>query len=289
MRLTSDQESVIESVLNNLFETIKAKYLGQWYKGPKIFFSTAREANPMNTVGGIFEYTLRSIHPNPSVDYDMIQKLANTSGNYIEAEKKRALDRIHENIGKAKDGDDFKKIVEDSLEPSNNYMNMLMTTEVRNAQSRAEVSGIQQIGAALGMNDPTIVKLGVVDPKLCPACRKLWHTEEDIRVPRAYKLSELSDGYNTDMKNPLPTTLSTHPHCRHTMSIIPLGYGYVGGSFQFISPTYNLLDDQRGLGKSELIFSLDRSSITQNTELFLFAYEDDPCDQHAHIEFFEPK
>lgn len=47
----------------------------------------------------------------------------------------------------------------------------------------------------------------------CDNCKLLWHTEGNLRIPKVYKMSELSSGYNTDWKNPIPTVGTTHPHC----------------------------------------------------------------------------
>ena len=131
MDLSPEQEAIISSALETLFETIKAKFLGQFYTGPAIYFEIAKKANPLDTVSGIFEYALRATTNNPIVDSDLLSTLADTTGNYIEAEKKRAYQRIVEGISTAKSTDDITKIVEQSIEKSNNYMGMLIPTETR--------------------------------------------------------------------------------------------------------------------------------------------------------------
>src|SRR5208283_3436067 len=102
----------------------------------------------------------------------------------------------------------------------------VVVTEARNMQAYAEKEGITRLAASIGDDDPVIVKLGVVDDKLCLACRTLWHDPTNLHKPRPWKLSELRDGYNKSQKDPIPTHAPSHPHCRHILSYIPIGYTF---------------------------------------------------------------
>lgn len=75
-------------------------------------------------------------------------------------------------------------------------------------------------------------------------CRKLWHDPANIFKPIPYKLSELAEGYNTDMKNPVPTIGKTQPNCRHIASFVPPNFGFDSkGNIQFINFGYDYYSD----------------------------------------------
>jgi hypothetical protein len=142
------------------------------------------------------------------------------------------------------------------------------------------MSGIQQVGASLGVDDPTIARLGVWDDKICDACLKLWHQPDNQKIPRVWKMSELQSGYNTDQKNPVPTVSSTHPRCRHILTIVPPSFGYdENGRIKFIRFGYDIYDDQKGIHKNERSFRT--GGTTDDVEEFINLHLAESCCNHS--------
>jgi hypothetical protein len=252
MFLSELQTAAIRKILDNLFLKLKAKVLGEFFKGPKLYFQISRRANALETLAGIFKYSLFTTDPNATFDPKQVAPLANITGNYIDAEKNRALVRIIEGVQNG-DPETLPEIIESSIDKSNNYIKMLVTTEVRTAQARGEMHGIQTVGASMGVADPTVVRLGVLDNRLCHICTKLWHMPNNVLIPRAYKVSELQEGYNTDRVNPVPTVAPSHPRCRHILTLVPPNMGYnEAGRLKFMGFGYDMYAEQhKELGKSE--------------------------------------
>ena len=78
--------------------------------------------------------------------------------------------------------------------------------------------------------------------------RRRKYYQENLYIPRVYKLSELKDGYNKDHKNPIPTVSCTHPHCRHTLTMVPPNYGFdMRGNITFKGFGHDEYQHQRGI------------------------------------------
>lgn len=279
MNLSPDQIQAIIKILENLFEMAKAHFLGTYYTGPNIYFEIAQKQNPLDTIDGIFQYALKNTFANSTIDNNLVQSLAEISANYIEAEKNRAFERIIDGVKTAKSPDEIPQIIENTINRSNNYIDMLVNTETRNVQAHAEISGIQQLGASLGIDDPTVVRLGVWDNKICDACLKLWHSPQNIKIPRAWKLSQLKQGYNTDRFNPVPTISPTHPRCRHILTIVPPNYGYGNDGWpKYMGWGYDMYNDQNGIEKNER----DYTDFGTTCDIFQFISNHDNCDCDHH-------
>lgn len=214
MILTESQKKAIEATVNDLFNRLKVRLLGRFFSGPAIYFEIIRDHDPIETVEGIYRYTLGAMFgPEAKPDTKRIKSLAKITENYLNAERLKTINNIITSAEQGKDLSEVEDLVRDSMDKASRYVKTVVNTEVKNIQAYAERAGIEQLGASIGLDDPTVAKLGKVDGKLCPVCRDLWHTDENIYVPKVYKLSQLRDGYNRDQKNPTPTVGTTHPHC----------------------------------------------------------------------------
>ena len=174
-----------------------------------------KESNPLESVEGIYKYVLHMLYPGAAEHEDNVKSLAEIAGNYIEAERLRVQGHILNDVAQANTPDEAEAKVQESLDKATQYLDMLVSTEVRNVASAAERDGILTVAASLGIDDPVVYKTGVVDEKLkkCHVCQDLWHSPENIWVPRVYKLSELHEGYNTSHSSPIATRGPSHPNC----------------------------------------------------------------------------
>lgn len=249
MILTNNQKQDIEFYVNDLFNRLKARLLGRFFRGPSIYFEIVQAGDPIDTMEGIYRYTIGMMYgPDAKIDKKRIKTLAKITANYLDAERLKTINNM---ISAAEQGEDYGQIeslVTNSMDKAVSYVSTVLNTEVKNVQAYAERSGIEQLGASIGVDDPIVCKLGVVDDRLCKNCKLLWHTKENLYIPRVYRLSELKDGYNKDHKNPIPTVSCTHPHCRHTLTMVPPNYGFdMRGNITFKGFGHDEYQHQRGI------------------------------------------
>lgn len=248
MELLESQKKQIEKIINDLFYNLKARLLGRFFSGPRIYFEVLGSVNPLDTLEGVYNYTYTMLYgPGAKPSKKRAKQLSQITGNYIEAERLKTINKIMMGIEKAKDFDEVKEEIDKYVGKATSYVKKLVNTEVRHVQANAEREGIEKLGASISVDDPTVCKLGVVDKKLCKCCKKLWHTEDNIHVPKVYKLSELKDGYNDNHKSPTATIGPTHPHCRHVLTMVPPNFGFTDkGVIQFKGFGYDVYAEQRG-------------------------------------------
>jgi len=245
MKIKKRQKDTIIGAVDDIFFNMKARLLGRFFKGPKIYFEVVKAADPLETLEGIYRYTLHMIHGSGAeVNEDYIKDLAEITGNYIDAQRLKTQSHIFNDIASAVTAKEATEKIQESLDKAGSYIDMLVQTETRVTQAYAEKEGITQVAASLGVEDPTVCKLGVIDDKLCDNCKKLWH-RSNLRIPKLYKLSELKEGYNEDHKNPVATLGPTHPHCRHVLTFIAPNFGFSkDGSITFKAFGYDAYDAQ---------------------------------------------
>jgi hypothetical protein len=252
MDLKDSQLQLITETVDDLFFRLKARLLGRFFTGPKIYFEVLKQSNPLDSLEGAFRYAITALYgPNAEIDEDQVKKLAGICGNYIEAERLRTLSRVLTGVESAKNAKDFEESLKENIDKANTYVALLSESETRISMAYAEREGISQLASSLGIEDPIVAKLGIIDAKTCKNCKKLWHLESNLMIPKVYKMSELAGGYMTDQKNPEPTLGATHPNCRHVMTFCPPNYGFdSGGNIEFKGFGWNEYDHQRSVEKS---------------------------------------
>jgi hypothetical protein len=248
MQLSKRQIGVITDTVNDLFFRMKARLLGRFFSGPKLYFEVLSDLDPLDTLEGIFRFTIHSLYgADASIDEDQIKHLADITGNYIEAERLKTVNRVLSDAAQSATQKEFEMTLKDNIEKATTYINLVANTETKSVQAYAERDGIAQLASSMNIDDPNVAKLGIIDDKTCDNCIKLWHMQHNLNVPRVYKLSELRDGYMTDHKNPYATTGNTHPHCRHILTMIPPNMGFdASGQIKFVNFGYDIYADQRG-------------------------------------------
>lgn len=248
MELGDKQKEVVIGSLNDLFYSLAVRFLGHRFKGPKIFFTLLRDVSMLNTLDGIYRYTLgATFGPGLEPDEARVKKISDITGNFIESQRLKTINQVLMAIDKGSNIEEVKEEIQKQMIKATSYIDAVINTEIRFVQASAEKQGIETLGASLGIDDPTVVKLGVTDERLCKVCKKLWHTEDNIKVPKAYKLSELKGGY-CDHKDPEPTEGPSHPHCRHVLSMVPPNFGFDdSGRIKFKHFGYDYYSDQQGI------------------------------------------
>ena len=230
MKLSKRQIGLVTDAVDDLFYKFKVRLLGRFFVGPKIYFEVVDDTDPLDTLEGIFVYTLKTLYgPQTAIDEDQIKLLSGIAGNYIEAERLRTTNKILADAAQAETIKEFESALKSNVKAATQKTSLLVNTETKAVQAYAERDGITQLASSLGVEDPTVAKLGILDDKTCKNCINLWHLESNHHIPRVYKLSELKEGYMTDHKNPYPTMGNTHPHCRHIMTFVPPNFGFDSG------------------------------------------------------------
>lgn len=255
MDLTSAQRKIIFDQVEKIFETAKANLLGKHFQGPRIFFQVAKKADPLHTIEGIYHYTLNMLYgagatPDPKV----VENLAEITGNYFDSQKLKIKNHILADILKAKNVTEAVSAVKTHFDKAEKYVDMLVANETRITQAYASREGISMVASDIGVEDPTVVFLGVTDNKICKYCKSMYHDANNIRMPKPYKLSQIREGYfkpkEHDGKTPHQAPL--HPRCRHSMSFVPPNFGFTAsGVIEFKEFGYDYYKEYWKLNKAE--------------------------------------
>lgn len=146
-------------------------------------------------------------------DAHLQAQIENKSIEEVLQEKRDILESLQERLNEIKDR-------------INRSVQVLVDNEIHTAQNYGAMEGIIAAAKAIGIEDPTVCKLGVLDDVRCKHCWRLW-TLPDKVTPKVYKLSELqaSPGH---WKNPAASLSPTHPNCRDVLITIMPGFGFDG-------------------------------------------------------------
>lgn len=256
MELSAEQREAVVSIIEKLFETAKANLLGRFFQGPRIFFQVARKADPLHTIEGIYHYTLNTLYgagttpENPKI----IENLAEITGNYFDAQKLKVINHVIADVLKAKNKTEAMNSLNNHFTRSEKYIDMLVANETRITMAYANREGITRVASDIGVEDPTVIFVGITDNKICKYCKSMYHDNKNINLPKPYKLSQVKEGYfrpkEWDKKTPHQSPL--HPHCRHVMSFVAPNYGYNASGFpEFKSFGYDYYNEYWKLNKYE--------------------------------------
>ena len=119
----------------------------------------------------------------------------------------------------------------------------VVDTESTKSRNISTLDAISKISAVNGVTDPTVFFAGPVDGNTCKDCLRMYFLEDEI-TPRVWKTSELKSGY-WKRGGSCPCIGGLHPHCRHALCGVLIGYGFKGGKLSFIEPGYDVWEDQR--------------------------------------------
>lgn len=255
MKLTDAQRNLIIDRVESLFEGTKARLLGTMFKGPKLYFEVVRRADPLHTIEGLYNFTLKTMYgANAQPNQKNIEHLAEITGNYMDSQQLKIKNHILADVAKAKTPSEAIRSIRGHFEKAGKYVDLLVSNETRIVQTYASREGISKLSADIGVKDPTVVFLGVCDHKICKYCKSMYHDSASIRKPKPYKLSQVQEGYfkpkEWDGKTPHQSPL--HPRCRHVMSFVPPNFGFNdAGVIEFRDFGYDYHKDYWKLKKAE--------------------------------------
>lgn len=261
MKLTATQRQAVIDAINNVFYSLQARLVGRFFGGPRIYFKIAQESDPLDTLEGLYRYTISILYgPDAKPTEDNLKTLAETASNYIEARRLQTINRVFKAIDAAKNVNDAFKKIRHELNKVTNTTHVLVSSEASFTRAYAEKEGIGHLAASVGDDDPTVVLLGRFDEKTCKYCRAMYHDPKYPGKPIPYKLSELKSDYFSpkNWDNRTAHSPPLHPNCRHIMSYVPLNMGFDNsGQIVFKYVGYDYYKDYHSINKHELdlIFS----------------------------------
>lgn len=247
MKLSPIQRRAVLDNLDKIFFNLKARMLGKFFTGPRLYFEVVQRSNPLDTVEGIFQYTMKMLYgADAKAPEEQIEALAETTGNYLDVQRIKISNKVMSEIAQATTPEAALDKIVENVNKITEHVDLLIANETRTAQAYAEREGITRVAASIGVEDPVVCKVGIIDDRMCPSCRKLWHDQKNINIPKVYKLSELKEGYMTDHKRPYATVGPTHPNCRHVLTMVPPNYGFSSdGIIKFVGFGHDEYEHQR--------------------------------------------
>jgi hypothetical protein len=250
--LSLTQKVLITALLADLFYRVQAKFLGHRFEGPVKYRMLSATADKNYTLDGIYLYTLFILYGiGISPDEKELEGLASVSQNYFEVQRLKATNELIIGLNAAKNKKEANEIIKKIFNKASNSIELLLNTETKTVQAYAELHGVSKLSAKDGISDPTIVKFGIVDDRICEACKKLWHDKDNPSVPKPWKMSELNFGYSS-YKDIKATIGPTHPRCRHTISYVPPNHGFSeSGKLMFKHEGYDYYQEYYKVNKKE--------------------------------------
>jgi hypothetical protein len=252
--LTKKATKAISQIVGNIFARAKKRFLGKELGSKDIRFTPITKPVEHRldlSLRGIFESAAKAegMAPNPKL-YEVIEKGVE---DYFDAHEKLATARVvnavqshlHD-LEMGKEVKDPKKelrnVLDTVLEKVTSDVKTVVDTEGNRAKNYSTLDAITKITAGLGVNDPTVFFSGPNDKHTCNECLRLFFLKDGI-TPRVWKMSELKNGY-FKRGDPAPSVAGCHCNCRHALGSVLPGYGFVGGRLTFISPGYDVWEDQ---------------------------------------------
>lgn len=253
MKINRAQSYRIKRAISRLFDSAKVRLLGRYAVGPHILFGV-EGYDPETSLEGVYRYSglsyLRDFHPSD----DSVTALAEVAGNYLDAEKMKAIAAVLSGIERAANRREAAQVLKDTFDRSKRNIELTTDTELQRAQVVANREGISQVASSVGVEDPTVAFLGRYDDRTCKYCRRMYHRQDNPAVPIVYRLSEVSGAMfkPKEWDGATPFFPQLHPRCRHVATFVAPGYGFdASGNLVFKGFDYDAVRDQGKIAKSE--------------------------------------
>lgn len=261
--LNKKTRKLLQDIISRSFDKFKGSFVGPAAFSTSYIFTL--KDHPRNSrISDAYVHANTSSSMQDTIDRSTIEALDNTTINYLDALKLKAtadiMRSVEENLSeaknkgkligktpyeylKSKDGQEILTKIKDQLDDQKNKitkgLDLIANVQLNNAQNHGVADAILGMSSSLGDEDPTVAKIGIVDNELCKDCKRLWHKEGEIMVPKVYKMSELA-GDPGHWKSRVPSVSSTHPNCRHHLVYVAKGFGFTNkGKFQYISKDHD--------------------------------------------------
>ena len=241
---------VIKKTIAELFERSRARLLGRQLSKPnRILIQLMKDFGLENTIEGLFRSALASgVTLDADVDESLIEAQAAETGGYIDELEKRTYRSV---LDAVKTGD--TEAVTKAFTKATSDLEAIVITETNKAQNLAVYDGVMQAANAIGVNDPTLCALGKLDGKTCKYCLQMYHVESNQKKPRAFKSSQILEGWFKPKEWDGKTTYrpSLHPRCRHLLVAILPGFGLdENGTIKYVSKNYDEYEYQKSKGET---------------------------------------
>ena len=142
MKLTDAQRNLIIDRVESLFEGTKARLLGTMFKGPKLYFEVVRRADPLHTIEGLYNFTLKTMYgANAQPNQKNIEHLAEITGNYMDSQQLKIKNHILADVAKAKTPSEAIRSIRGHFEKAGKYVDLLVSNETRIVQTYASREG----------------------------------------------------------------------------------------------------------------------------------------------------
>jgi hypothetical protein len=276
IKISGRDFSKIKKIISNLTAFFKLKMIGPDAVRPTEWASLVADnwVNPadpidaMKTIPGIYIRTISMLPlppPPESIRNRTIKFLKTNSLNYLEGLRQKLTNDAHAIIlGEGAASEKMRSILGEGVEAGasnqeiaqklseafgrfNANWQSVVRTELAHAQNIASFDAIISNNEGKNPEEILVAKYGPWDAKTCKSCQKLWHWEENPLIPKIYKLSELqANNIGRKAADAVASIAPTHPHCRHVLVQVPVGYGFDNeGNLTYKGSSYSELDRQR--------------------------------------------
>lgn len=249
MDLSPSTRKEIIKLINDLYYEFEAKFLGRFFRGPKLYLELVTDEDIKNSLEAIYRFVMADLYGvTAKIDATQVRRLAEVSRNYIEASRLKSINRALTAITGAKTTKEAEIVLEKEFEEVGNYMQLLTDSESERIIAYANRDGIGQVAASTGDSDPNVAVYVIHDIKACSSCKSMYNSPRNHRIPRVYKLSEMREGYfkKKEWDGITPFMPKLHPNCRCTMVYIPKGYGFdATGQIVYRGKEWDEYEEQR--------------------------------------------
>jgi len=215
-----------------------------------IVFSTEE---PQHTLAKLYVDALGHRKLNP-VEENVIENNIAQATEYITALKDKTKNNVINKVdgyvknkqvkGQSLSREDLDEIVGAEMEKAGKHLHLTTMAEATKARNVGAGLDIIDVGVSQGTSDPTVFFVLINDESTCSECKRL-HLMEDMKTPRLWKFSEISQDYHKK-GDPTPSINGLHPHCRCTLTYLALGFGFdSSGLVKWKAPNFDAYKEQR--------------------------------------------
>ena len=203
--LTKQLQKIIENNIKKTFSALRMHLLGPDKVSTQYLFSI-KKFDPSTTLSHIYAHAnaVNDIKPGKS-DSKSVDKLKDVAEKYIDALEQKAIADTTRIVGEKIDNlsveakiknqkpEDYirqpegqkilasiSKELKDQREKINKAADLLVTHELHNAQNIGAFDGILSAAKAIGIDDPVVFKIGVLDDNRCLAKGSLIETPKGL-------------------------------------------------------------------------------------------------------------
>lgn len=249
--LTPRQVELVELLFDSVYERLKTRALGPKFGSRMVAF----QFKPELSLPGLFTAAAASegARPDPHLMNSLLQvaeRHLNSQKDTLKAQVIRAVDAFLRGDPKADLVTVLGGELRETFKTAMSNTRRILDTESSNVRNAGALSGVMEVSATMGIEDPVIYFVTVRDNFLCAECARL-HLLDDGVTPRVWRTSEIGHGYHRRGQGN-PKIGGLHPHCRCSLVTLMPGYGFEDGRVTYIGRKHDELAAQRGENQDDL-------------------------------------